>query len=384
MSLAIYALGILLVLIGAVSIAAGIPIIYVEQGWTEIIAGTIALSAGCVIAVLGVVVTRLEGLRSSLQALGPVVSSQIQTMPADVPPRPEVLTSNAGFDHADAAMAAPAADEFEIFRPEPAPATFEVRRFEADLPGEQNSEAGVSSESGAAEPVILDHPTHDAAPEPSFSAQPPLLPPNEAAEPLAPARRSPVKLPGFVSGLFNRRKTPSQDDHPEAAHQHETYAPDVMTPVDEPVALASDPLLGEPPVGRHEDEHRDAFLEEAVAAGYLAAPDHATTVAPSAAAEPGPTLVEERRARTTHDEPAGLGEPADLGEPLDYEVEARPPPLADHPLLPSVVGRYNAGSASYVMYSNGMIEVETETGVHQFESMQELKAFIEQQEAAGV
>ena len=38
-------------------------------------------------------------------------------------------------------------------------------------------------------------------------------------------------------------------------------------------------------------------------------------------------------------------------------------------------------AASYVLYSNGMIEVETETGVHRFASMEELKAFIDHGEA---
>ncbi|MDX7953625.1 hypothetical protein P7D22_20895 [Lichenihabitans sp. Uapishka_5] len=49
----------------------------------------------------------------------------------------------------------------------------------------------------------------------------------------------------------------------------------------------------------------------------------------------------------------------------------------------TVVGRYQAGSASYVMYSDGTIEVETESGeTHRFGSMDELKAFIAQQESA--
>lgn len=49
----------------------------------------------------------------------------------------------------------------------------------------------------------------------------------------------------------------------------------------------------------------------------------------------------------------------------------------------TVVGRYEAGGASYALFSDGTIEVETETGTHRFGSMEELKAFLEQQDRAG-
>ena len=43
----------------------------------------------------------------------------------------------------------------------------------------------------------------------------------------------------------------------------------------------------------------------------------------------------------------------------------------------SVIGRYDSDGTSYVMYSDGSIEAQSEAGVFRFNSMAELKAFIE-------
>ncbi len=49
--------------------------------------------------------------------------------------------------------------------------------------------------------------------------------------------------------------------------------------------------------------------------------------------------------------------------------------------VPTVVGRYEAGGASYVLFSDGGIEVSAETGTHRFASMQDLRDHIQRQEA---
>lgn len=49
--------------------------------------------------------------------------------------------------------------------------------------------------------------------------------------------------------------------------------------------------------------------------------------------------------------------------------------------VPTVVGRYEAGGASYVLFSDGAIEVAAETGTHRFASMRDLRDHIERQEA---
>ena len=51
---------------------------------------------------------------------------------------------------------------------------------------------------------------------------------------------------------------------------------------------------------------------------------------------------------------------------------------------PTVVGRYESGGASYVLFSDGTIEVETDLGTHRFASMEELKAYIAQQQKSAI
>ena len=46
-----------------------------------------------------------------------------------------------------------------------------------------------------------------------------------------------------------------------------------------------------------------------------------------------------------------------------------------------VIGRYSAGGAHYLVYSDGGIEAETEAGVQRFSSMDEFRAYIAQRRA---
>ncbi len=64
-------------------------------------------------------------------------------------------------------------------------------------------------------------------------------------------------------------------------------------------------------------------------------------------------------------------------------VPEAPRPLAPAPAeAPTVVGRYEANGASYVLFSDGTIEVETDSGTHRFASMADLKSHIEHQGSA--
>jgi hypothetical protein len=45
--------------------------------------------------------------------------------------------------------------------------------------------------------------------------------------------------------------------------------------------------------------------------------------------------------------------------------------------LPAEIGRYTAGDVSYIMYADGSISAETQTGTFRFASLMELKTFIE-------
>lgn len=97
-------------------------------------------------------------------------------------------------------------------------------------------------------------------------------------------------------------------------------------------------------------------------------------------------------AREPDDDPYGPRDPVpSTSDPAEPEpvLDPRPRPVPEAPLplapavaqAPTVVGRYEANGASYVLFSDGTIEVETDTGTHRFASMAALKDHIERQEA---
>ncbi len=90
------------------------------------------------------------------------------------------------------------------------------------------------------------------------------------------------------------------------------------------------------------------------------------SVSPPEAALPSPTASDAPFL------PADAQVPAPVPEP-----PPAPPTMAD---APTVVGRYDANGASYVLFSDGTIEVETEAGTHRFASMADLKDYIDRQE----
>ena len=73
--------------------------------------------------------------------------------------------------------------------------------------------------------------------------------------------------------------------------------------------------------------------------------------------------------------PVPVPVPAPAPAPVHQAAYAPVDPLAPEP---AVIGRYKAGTTSYIMFADGSIEAESEAGVFRFGSMAELKAFIEQ------
>ncbi len=59
--------------------------------------------------------------------------------------------------------------------------------------------------------------------------------------------------------------------------------------------------------------------------------------------------------------------------PTLHEVEHA---IAHPEAPPTLVGRYSAGGANYMIFSDGTIEAETEQGAYRFASLGEFKAFI--------
>ncbi|WP_237480001.1 hypothetical protein [Lichenibacterium dinghuense] len=98
--------------------------------------------------------------------------------------------------------------------------------------------------------------------------------------------------------------------------------------------------------------------------------------------KPEPALPEPPAAPVETD-PAPLAaapEPRPRAAPVAVPEAPRPaaPVLLE---APTVVGRYEANGASYVLFSDGTIEVETDSGTHRFASMADLKEHIERQDA---
>lgn len=324
-----FVLSALLVLIGAACIATGLPEVQLERGWTAVISGSVAASAGCVTFVMGALLTRLDALRATVAGLSIPAPQRVEApVSDDLSTEPMTLEDDAVAERPVETVGRVERADVEFAFPQPAYAP------KTAVP------APVSASDDEAE---------FTEPYPF----PPDLPPNEPAVARQPTR----KRPNFLAGFRSRRAAQTQD----------------AAPPEEPTAtvLPVEDFADEPPLARHEEDTADRRVEP-VDRDPFGFDDP----------EPlRPTYAEHSPADAHSSRPF---EPVTLDAEDVGPAPETAPSSTDHPLRPSVVGRYTAGSASYVMYSNGMIEVETEGGVHQFGSMQELKSFIESQEAARV
>jgi len=161
----------------------------------------------------------------------------------------------------------------------------------------------------------------------------PLFPPRESTESVGDRAEEPeIKVPDF---LLAERRT-------------ETYIESRSSDADTSL-FADEPRLEEP------EERQNAFdregglepLPEPVSARETEEPKR----------EPEPALAEEETAAP---------------EESAREEEAAKEPRSGA----TVVGTYNSGDNTYVMFSDGSIEAQTPSGVFHFQSLDELKAFI--------
>ena len=260
MSWLVIACGVLLAIGGGYAIVSGAPYTQMEFGWTEVIAGTAALTGGIVTIALGALLYRLGALQKVIarMALPAAAAAQIPDGPAIDDPPPLV----------------------------PAPDL-----LDADMPRIVPRPAEVQSQG-----------------QPQIHSQ---------VRPMAdePPPRS------LVSGLMRRFRS-------------------ARTTSDGPPVSLPEPHLGAPPPPS------------------VASP-------PDAMGDAGSPIAMESEDR---DEaaPADDAVRRDGAEPMGGR---------------DIVGRYEAGEASYVLFSDGTIEVATATGTHRFASMEELKAFVERQDA---
>jgi len=112
-----------------------------------------------------------------------------------------------------------------------------------------------------------------------------------------------------------------------------------------------------------------AATEDAVAPPQFEAPRGQEALEPAPVDEP--VAIEE--------EPDALAEDDSVNEnrsghlPTIAEIEHA---LGEPEPSPTLVGRYSAGGANYMIFSDGSIEAETENGAFKFASMSEFKAYL--------
>lgn len=204
-------------------------------------------------------------------------------------------------------------------------------------------------------------PARTGSTAPAFEEAPPVSPEPQPGAAGA-AGLAGVSL-GAMGDLLGKDTRPSAiEPRPDRAVEvepplAEPPLPDLLPPaVPAPVAL---PVPGEP-ISPDED--------------LFAAPDDRPGGAAKAAVQEPETpdpAQEEFALRPAFDEPAIA---------VDAEPAAAPsPPEEDKPKTEElqVVGTYSSGANTYVMFANGTIEADTPRGRFTFQSLDELKAFVD-------
>lgn len=334
----LYVVSGILTLAGGMSVISGAPIIQVERGWAEVIAGTVAISGGVITFALAALHGQLRAVRRGLAQ----PASPVQAVTVD----------------------GPASDDLGLRRTIAAPATVE---------------------DNTAEPV------------PPVAAHPPA--PTPDPEPETPT------MPDVRQGLWKRIRGLEEDDAAPsvAAPKIETFSPADLKPII-PV-LPPEPSEPAPTPAIHlDDHHRDAGRFDTVSTLLPRAELNLSEPEPSIdwldrglqSRPTRPTFLEGERApaspEAAHDqgrEDLSLADRPSRPVPIHDvgPLESDAPGLVEEPAHSdraeevSVIGRYQAGVASYVMYSDGTIEVEGEGGsVRRFDSMDDLRAFIARQD----
>ncbi|MCW6507515.1 hypothetical protein [Lichenifustis flavocetrariae] len=316
----VFGVSCLLVLAGAVSIISGAPIIQIERGWTEVIAGTVALSSGGVVFALAGILMRLESIRDAL-SVPPAATQVPATEEPAAAPAPDIPATPAGVVAAASQDPQETADLAEASHPAPSDsATGQGLWKRVKRPVETPSDAGALERGGFPDRLISVE-TPMPSPEPAPALPAPIAPAVEIgrmSEADNAAASEPSQLGWLERSLFKGRLPKAVPD--------------------------------ERPSGLPQPTRADATGLSAQTAGLR--------TEPTLAAEPA------------HDGRERMSDPSDdHAEPAEAEAGV------------TVIGRYQAGVASYVMYSDGTIEVETEGGQsHRFASMEELKAFIASQD----
>ena len=327
----VFVVSVILTVAGGMSLVEGAPIIQIERGWAEVIAGTVAISGGVLTFAIGVVLLRLKSIHRAL------ISGAASAAPQVV--LPEVIPATGLGDMALRSTISEPAIETATPNPasEPEPAKVEP---DADVRHGlwKRIRSGSADDGG---PRDLDEhaaPVGTVGPADLF--------------PVIPVVQPEPALPQISVAERNLRASDVSIAHP--------------IPAPEPSALPGEGTSAVPavisPVAVDKPAEHDGSIEW-LDRGLIGRSDR-------------PSFLDAKVTPTPrHAEPG-----ADKNDGVSAASATGNPPVGSDA---TIIGRYQAGVASYVMYSDGTIEVEAEGGaLRRFNSMEELKAFIARQEAA--
>jgi hypothetical protein len=386
--------GVLLSMAGLYGLVTGASIIQVERGWASFIAGAVALSAGVITLALAALMGRIEQLVIAWTGAS-FARADAQQQQRDEEPEPF---------RPMAPIFAPVVSE----KPEPAaerdaPMFPDLPPLRVEAPSFVEPVVEVAPEPVAPEPVIeprkeertsplrdfkfvfppLDSDKQDEkAPAPVVEA--PELEPEDKVEPLKPLEAKSASR--FNLGWLRRNRDESVAPVLPERIEPEPFVEPEPAPQAEPEPV---PQVEAEPVETqtYVEVEIETVVEEAPAVELVVEPAEPPAPAPtpdpfssdwleralSGADEPqvapAPRFVPPSQRRAAQ---AEMEEPAPAPEPV---VET---PVAQEGGEPPVeIGRYSANDVAYVMFSDGSITADTATGTYRFNSLIELKDFIE-------
>jgi hypothetical protein len=378
MSYFVLALGVLLSLCGAIAIFESYGIIQVERGWAGVIAGATALSGGIVTIALGFILHNLSGLHALLKTgtgLAPLPRELAEDEASKLRPEaglafsPETSMVSetrpplAAMPHASSSRTWPQRPTRPNLTPArnllkargtavPAPRGTPEPDFAVPKPPFVSRAATSASEAAMEPPSELGSakPAEVAAAKTQHEAKT-----RPASPPAAEAPAGPAWSGGCGPGLFDddKAKKPPIGAQLQETHidpgEPETESRQRVTSAAEIASI--DAILGEDDLIAP-DPGLDASKEGATPSPEATEP---------ASLAPAPPFVSETLPA------ADPREPSPPAVPVGYETGL------------AIVGRYESEGTSYVMYADGSIEARSERGVFHFQSMAELKAFLEAQ-----
>ena len=379
----LFAFGVVLALTGIYWMWTGWDIIQVERGWVSVISGAILISGGVVVAALAYAV---------MSARPAFVTREAAAGWAGRPSPLDILRA-AGPPAASAAPSA-LAPPLAAVAAQAAPAAVAVAA------GALAVDAVLARTASPDErPAVA---ASDPAPPPPASAgdeRPFVFPPPPPA--VADLERARSDDQGVLSRWLRRPKADSPDTRDVFENMDGTDARSVAEPAGDAELFAD--------ARDHDSAFEQALADVRRAAGAPApnpgaapdgvaqassdapadAPTHASSDAPIDALREGEAIthghapVVEPRA---DDRQEGASSEADPIDTLDAELsralnrvepvareDAPPPPKPE----PAILGRHTSGDTTYTMFADGSIEAETPDGVLRFDSLIELRRYVE-------